>query len=206
MKRNNNKALYEKIMRNVSKQLKYTLNEYDFYSELSTDSIENIIIDNITEFQNITDSFYNQLENYIQQYPILKKYMKCLDPMIWVSPEFGTTISNFKYNKISYNSQRDIVNEWLDVLNLDSDGDEYRLCFTLDYDPNEYNFDTRVLAYFIYKFIDLYNLNDEGIKYACTSIYIPCTNDTLNQSFKTLLTIVKKYCDYVIKHIDDYLI
>jgi len=45
MKRNN-KALYEKIMRNVSRELKYALNE----TEVSIDPIERTVIDNITEF------------------------------------------------------------------------------------------------------------------------------------------------------------
>jgi len=46
MRRNNNKALYEKIMRNVSRELKHALNE----SEVSIDPIERKVIDNITKF------------------------------------------------------------------------------------------------------------------------------------------------------------
>lgn len=198
MKRNNNKALYEKIMRNISKQLKYTLNE----SELSINSIDSKVLNNINKFQYITDNFFNQLKEYVKQYPILKKYMKCLDPKIWISPVFETMMGNFKYNKISPNDEIDIVNGWIDIFKSDSDSDDYSLCFELNYDQSNYNFDTEILADFIYKFIDLYNLEDQGNEYEWTSIYI---SGTINQAFKKLLTIVKNYCNYVIKHIDELL-
>ena len=201
MKRDNKKALYEKIMQNVAREVKRTLNESNF-------SIESTVINNITKFQDITDNFFNQLDGYFKQYPILKEYMECLNPQIWISPVFETVMTNFKYDKIRPDDQRDIIDEWLSIFNisgkntlkLDSEGEGNTLCFELNYDQDNYDFDTEVLADFIYKFIDLYNLEDEGNEYEWTSIY--CSG-TINQAFKKLLTIVQNYCDYVVKNIHE---
>ena len=139
--RKNNKILYERIMRNISRQIKHILNEqYEQFDVTEYNDNEENIIDN-QEIFNLTDrQFFKlaEIQQKIKKLDIIQPMKYQLLPSIDIIENNFNTLSSDFYYKFNENMIKDIdIKRLKNIFNKNLRFYRIVLCFNMYYDESE---------------------------------------------------------------------